>query len=209
MTYCTNYCFQGRAASQPFPYSLVSRAAVLPVSLAEAKKQLNIDASFTDDDDFITSLINASIDKFEEYTNTTLIEATFLTTRNCWEARIELKRRPLISVDEVKYNDENDAEQTVDSADYRAIDVYPWGFLYFNDTFDSPTIADFPGQISITFTAGLFDDAAKVPEGLKNGLLQYIALLYNDRGDCATENKIACLPCISKTAFNKYRIIEI
>jgi len=204
-------CIYGRAAAcpSPFRYILVSRVAALPLSLAEAKKQLNIDSDFTDDDDYITALIGAAADAFEGYTNTTLMESTYTTNRTCWTCPMELKRRPLISVTSIKYNDEDDVDQTVDSADYKAISEYPFGRIYFKDTFDYPTLANYPSQITITFKAGLYSATADVVPSLKQGLLEHVAYLYANRGDCSNENANDSLSVASKRFYNPYRIYEL
>jgi uncharacterized phiE125 gp8 family phage protein len=182
----------------------------LPISLTYAKKNLNIDETFTDDDDYLTSLINAATDCFEYYTKTTLMYTVYSTPRNCWSSQIVLKKRPLISITSVKYYDTDEVEQTVSSDDYKMINTtYPYGYIQFRDTFTYPDIADFENQITITFTAGLYNSQDDVPECLKLAIAQWVASAYNNRGDCSEQNMISCLPCATKNAIKKYRIYEI
>lgn len=195
-----------RSAAHPFPYILLSRAAVLPVSLAEVKSHLNIDSTFTADDALLTALISVAIDAFDHYTHQTLISSSFLTKRDCFERCTILKRAPLVTITNLTYIDLDGVSQTVAVDEYKAVDDYPFGRMYLTDEFTNKEVAGYPSQISITFSAGMFDDADDVYVDIKQGLLQLIALLYNVRGDCPAEGLVDQLPGLVKQLWNKYRI---
>lgn len=83
-------------------FSLVTKPANEPISLAEAKKFLRVD--HTDEDTLIEALIKAARQQIEELTRQVLIEQTWQAQFSSFPAAgVELVKPPLIGVDAVRY----------------------------------------------------------------------------------------------------------
>lgn len=76
-----------------------------PVSLAEARKHLRIDADMTDEDGLIQAWISAARQAAEQRTGRAFARQTLRYSRNSWptERQIALPMAPLISVESVLY----------------------------------------------------------------------------------------------------------
>ena len=104
-----NYPYKTRA----YTYTQTAKVDALAVSLAEVK--LWLDVTVSTDDALITSLIKTAEKCFEDYTGRILITTTFKTFRDFWGAGYELMKSPLQSLSSVKYYDEDNNLQTLDS----------------------------------------------------------------------------------------------
>src|SRR5690606_5862993 len=102
------------------PLVQVSKTATLPVALADVKQHLRVEIA--QDDDYITSLINAAVEYIEQETGRDFFGRTWdLVLPGFPRGKIELPRPPLLSVDSVTYHDTANASQTLDSSEYYTI----------------------------------------------------------------------------------------
>ena len=102
-----------------------------PVTLTEVKAHMRVD--FSDDDTYITNLIETAREWCESFQNKAYITQTLeiaLDTFPCNEIR--LPRPPLTSVTSVKYYDLNDVEATVSTDDYYVDDYAKPGTINLN-----------------------------------------------------------------------------
>jgi uncharacterized phiE125 gp8 family phage protein len=159
---------------------LITAPATEPVTLAEAKLHLRVDAS--DEDDLITSLISVARHECENRTGRALITQTWELTQECFEDAMELPHPPLQAVSSVKYLDEDEVEQTLATTVYR-VDGYaePARVIRtYGETW--PDVAlDYPSAVRIRYVAGYGDDAADVPPPLKQWMLLHIGHWYANR----------------------------
>lgn len=154
-----------------------------PVSLAEAKTQLRIDHS--DDDTYITHLIDVVASKFEPphgRLNRSLCSQTLEASLPAWpcDRIVRLIGRPVTAVSSVKYSDEDNVEATLSSGNYYLLsDQAGLGFL--TDA-DLPCLYPRPDAIRIRYVAG-HADAANIPERIRHAILAVVTRLYAQRGD--------------------------
>ena len=148
-----------------------------PVTLAEAKAQLQVD--FSDDDEFITSLIAVARDKCEQYCNRLLADATAAILYDGFPSGKIPLHVPFIdvtAVDAVAYIDEDNASQTVTGTTYNADFQYLWPLSTW------PTVLTQGVRVAVTIEP-------TVQPGIKQALLMFITELYEYRADL-TERQV-------------------
>lgn len=162
------------------PYSVapVGAAAFEAVSLAEAKAQARV--LHDSDDDLLTRLLAAAREQVEEDAGLAIVQRTWRQTLDQFPAcddYIEIKRRPLVSVQSINYQDADDDQQTWDDAEYVVdVDRQPGAVLLAHDA-DWPDTRDGRNAVTINFTAG-FASAAAVPERAVQAILLLAAHWY-------------------------------
>lgn len=185
---------------------LVTPPGSTPVSLVEAKAHLRVDS--TDEDDLITSLIGAAtgyLDGYAGILGRCLMEQMW---RQDYEAflcpdvppvslpsRIGFALRlpfPDVTGVTVKYYDQNNAQQTVDSANYVVLDDELGSFVGFSYHYVAPNTYFRLDAVSVQLTAGA-DDAASVPAALRHAILLLVGDWYQSR-ETAQSGRIAALP---------------
>lgn len=163
----------------------VSRATLVtgpvsePVTLTQAKKQLEIPASDTAHDDHITLLIQAAREQWEHDTDSAVIEQTWLVNAECfYDDELYLPKRPIQSITSVKYYDSTNTQQTLSSSVYqldaanRAVRLaYLQNWPLTVERFDS---------IEIKYVCG-YDDATAVPAVAKQAILLLIGHYFENR----------------------------
>lgn len=99
---------------------LIKPVKYAAITLAEAKKQLNIETDWTVDDDYILSLIAAATAQVESFCDRKIMSQTWRLYFDTWsdmEAAV-LPYGQLQAVDSVKYFDADNSEFVVDPGDY-------------------------------------------------------------------------------------------
>ena len=97
---------------------VITPAAAEPVTLAQAKEQLRIESGFTDDDDYILSLVSAARDRCESYCNQFFtVQGIAYLYDGPVPTIIELPY-PNLTVTALKYTDTSNTDQTIDPSDY-------------------------------------------------------------------------------------------
>jgi len=196
-------------------YEVLIPPSLEPLTLDEVKEWLKIPASVTQDDNILSSLIIATRIFFENYTNRILINTTFRNFSNCFAQAFEFSRGKLQSLESFQY-----------LVDGSFIDVPIGTYQVLNETFywriifsqfqNLPSNKDdniniYQG-IRTDFIAGFGPLQADIPQDIKIGLLNHIAALYENRGDCNTGDCVSCagaLPPTSKMIYNKYRYMSV
>jgi uncharacterized phiE125 gp8 family phage protein len=193
--------------TQIYSYEVVSGPNNLPVTLEQVKEQLKID--YDTDDDLLTLYIEAATDLFQSYTNRILINTTFKTYFDCFRQSFELARSKLQSLVAFQYL-VNGVFTDVDSSIYYVTNEVLYSRVYIPDPENFPTDKDDLYQsISIEFVAGYGDDSTDVPADIQSALLQVVADLYENRGDCSdcSCSDVMSLPSYARMIYNKYRIM--
>lgn len=98
---------------------------------------------------------------------------------------IELRRPPIISVASVRYYDENNVLQTVDTDDWFVTDeIVPK--VQFVSGFTEPVVYDREDAVRVDYTAGYTpsgsppdDYAANIPEAIKDAVILGVQMLYD------------------------------
>lgn len=148
-----------------------------PVTIAEAKTQLNIAASDDSHDTELASLIAAAREEWERDTSIALITRTLEHRLPKFLQVIQLSVRPVITISSVKYIDGNGVEQTVSAADY----YLDGDQVRFLDTFVKPTIQDRSEAVRVTYTAGYGTSSSACPELDRMAIKLSLAHRFEDR----------------------------
>lgn len=158
---------------------LKTAPAVEPITLEEAKLHLKVDSA--DDNTLITALITTARQLAELETKRAFITQTWEMYLDSAPAEIGIPKPPLQSVESIKVLDQDGNETTVDSSYYDVdkAENSP-GRVNLKSGCCWPTHRGFASFI-VEFKAGYGDAAADVPEALKQGILQLIGHLYDNR----------------------------
>lgn len=167
---------------------LVTAPAVAPVTLADAKKHLNIDHS--DDDALIDIYILAALSTLDGWTGIlgrAIINQTWSESFDRFPcgAVLPLRLAPLQSVTSVKYRDADNTLQTFDSTSWMAVtdDAGPQVHLAWNASW--PSTYTRPDAVTVEYVAGFGADADAVPGAIRSALLLLIGDLYSNRESTA------------------------
>ena len=155
--------------------------SVLAVSLAEAKKQLNIEIAFTDDDALITDIIKSATEFAQNEMQTQLMAATLVLSIETLGRNISLERYPVSGTPVLKYFDVNGTEQVIGSTNYRLNDSDRPCTIEIDDDFAIPTLDKRKYPVKIEFVAG-YATSAEVPFNVKSAIKLKITDLYEHRG---------------------------
>lgn len=158
-----------------------------PLTLGEIKTHLRIDADLTEDDADLTVAIAVAREHIERTRGLALVTQKWTAWGNSfYEHCIELRKRPIVSIDSVKYLDSNGVLQTLSPTLYqvdtksfvpRVMPAYgqcwPTGRLDLNAV-----------QIDCTFGYG---PAAKVPDSIKWAIRLLVGHWYENREESINE----------------------
>lgn len=151
-----------------------------PITTAEAKKQLEIESTFTADDTYIDTLVAAAIDKLEADTNSDVLETTNVLTfevENSFQS-YTVHQAPLISFTKMEKK-VSGSWSDVAEADYQITH----GFSKFDIEILTLFDAD---QIRITYKTGYV--AANIPKVLKQAALLKVSDLFDSERQGYTLN---------------------
>lgn len=153
---------------------LVAAPAVTPISLTEAKAHL--DVSYTEKDTLITALIAAATAHLDGWTGILgrcLVTQTWRQDFDRFNRCLRLPLYPVTSITSVKYDDTEDAEQTITNTNYDLLDDDLGAFVRFKDAYSFPSIHDDRPAVRVTYVAG-YASAAAVPDAIKQAMLLLI-----------------------------------
>lgn len=194
--------------SKAIEYKLIVGAATLPITLDEAKLYLRV--TTTSEDALITSFIEAATTAFENYSGRDLINKTYKAFLDSFPAvymptgpsyssfdyhispggivfngdKIQLPKSRVSSITMIQYFS-GGSLITWDATNYILLEDVDLGEISLDTDKSYPTDADRRRQaIEITFVAGFGASADDIPADIKQGLLAYVAFMYENRGDC-------------------------
>lgn len=171
-----------------------------PLSIADAKQHLRY---FADDADTeIASLVKAARDDCERETGRTLRGAVTREWTRCewWCDSVKLPFPPLLTVEEVRYYDADNAEQTLNAANYIVeLSTDGWGKLTWAADADQPATYSRPDAITIEFTTGYADAAAMPPSAL-----HAIKVKLSELWGAGTENETKAAVECAKRLLGKF-----
>ena len=151
-----------------------------PISLAEAKTHLRVDAS--DEDTLIQSLILAAAGHLDGYTGLLgrcMITQTWLQKFDDWA---HVMRLPFADIQSVvlKYTDDDGTQQTVSSDLYTVYQDARGHYIRFEDEFSDPSVGPDYAGVEATMVCG-YGAADDVPAPLRAAMLLHIGTLYEYR----------------------------
>lgn len=160
-------------------YSLVctTPAAEMPVTLAEAKKQLEIAEAITYHDSQLLRLIKAASQQCVVRSGRQLLDTSYRLTIDSFPVspgRISLPLPPCASVQFIKYYDTDGVQQTLAGTVYRLLADREPAEIALRSGQSWPTVYDEPDVVEIAYTAGVAATAAELrdeDEWLKQAVL--------------------------------------
>lgn len=155
---------------------IVTPPATEPLTVAEAKAQLNIAASDDSHDVELASKIAAARQEWERDTSKALITRTIEHRLPMWLDVIRLTVHPVIAISSIIYVDNNGDEQTLDAANYY-LDIDE---VRFKTNFNKPALEDRSEAVRITYTAGYGAASTDVPEIDKLAIKLSVANRFED-----------------------------
>lgn len=162
-----------------------------PLTLADIKAQLKIDAN--DEDDLLTSLITTARLHLEAETGLCLMTQKLRLYLDDWPNSevIQIARGPVQTIDAVTVYDENGAPVQASLQDHLLDGQARPARLWLRN----PPLPGRPiNGIEIDFTAGFGDAATNVPDTLRRALSLHVAAMYAYRGVVAPADQPAALP---------------
>ena len=146
---------------------LVTLPAQYPVSLAEGKKQCEIDDDDTAHDTYVKSLIMAATGRAEQYLHRRLVTQTWKYYLDGWPygSSIRLPFGRLQSVTSIKYKDSDGDESTFSADDYIVDTNSEPGLIELGYEESWPTVTLYPSNpIKIEFVCGYYIGSTWVKE---------------------------------------------
>lgn len=175
-----------------------------PITLAEAKANLRV--VFDDEDADITRMIRAARQMAEERLNRALMPQTLAFAADGFCGVLKVPRPPLRQLDSIKYIDGDGAEQTL--ATGYIVDGFtepPMIFTAYGTPW--PTARAQAGAVVVQYQAG-YEDAASVPEPIRQWMLLAINAFYEHRSAIATEQTYALPEDFAKWLIQPYVVYQ-
>ncbi len=213
---------------EPLRLTLTAAPAGPPVGLDEVKAALRLDDDQVLEDALVAGLIRSAAAACEAFTGRALITQTWAFHRDAWpgaaesELRegliqgpsaaatprfLELPKPPLQSIVHVKTFDDVDTDATWPAANYFTDTASLPGRLVARVGQVFPTPARAANGIEVRFNAGYGSDPTDLPESLRQGILQTIAHLFENRGEAAPETALHASGAAA--LWRPYRVLEL
>jgi len=142
----------------------------------------------------------------EAFAGFVLFKTTFKLSLPFFPLRIELRKRPVISVTSISRRVAG-VDIEVPNTDYRLIqrDCYP--YISLSDGACWPTDADREEDaVSVIFDAGFSKIEEGIPVDIKSAITSIAVDAFENPGDCVTEDM---LPGAAKKILNPYRCLRV
>ena len=172
----------------------LSPPAAEPLTLADAKLHLRVDADITEDDGLIAALIVTARQQAEHRTGRALVTQQWrLGLDRFADDSLELPLRKRRAVQSVPYLDAEGVRQTLAGAEYDVVTDELVGRLLpaFGKTWPDCRIR--PGSVQVSYTCG-YGAASDVPQSIKAWMLLAIGAWYENREALTAGQPVAELP---------------
>lgn len=214
--------------TRAYTYKVTVPAAVDPVPLATVKAYLK--RTSTAEDALITIFIKAATEYAEQFTRRDFITRTYETFRDFFpglsegyyafgqnetlgglsfeggNVGFEIRRSPLQTIEKIEYLKEN-VLTLVSSAIYYNTIEDDYSEVLTLDSATWPLDADRRLQaITITFKTGFGDADTDMPSWVTEGILQHVANMWANRGDCSGSGCAKFLPAAARSLYLQNRI---
>ncbi len=167
--------------------ALKTKPEKYPVSFEQAIDHLNLTLGWTEDDEYIKTLIKAATKKAEQYLRRRLITQTWYAYYDAWprgKDDIVLPFGQLQSVTSIKYTDTAASQTTWSDTEYNTDTDADPGRVTLEYGYTWPTVTLHPqNPIVIEFVCGYGDSGGDVEDMIKHAIKVMIDDLYNNRGD--------------------------
>jgi len=170
-----------------YSLELITAPSEQPITLAEAKKQVEVATAITHHDDHLTRLIKAATQHAETYTHRQLLTAVYEINIDRFPAdseRIDIPLPPLAwdaANNWVKYYDVDGDQQTLSTDVYKVLDNQEPGQIALKYGQSWPSVYAEAESVTIRFSAGYADTAAELADSeelLKAALLLLVEAFW-------------------------------
>ena len=171
----------------PLRLKLITPPKFEPVTVAEAKLHARIDE--TEDDTLVADLIATAREMAETYTRRVFVTQTWQALLDQFPRSnaLELPKPPLFSVTHIKTYDDSDTPATLAPSNYFVDTATEPGRIVLRDAASSwPSVDRVANGVEIQFVAG-YGQPSAVPNSIKQGILQILMHLYDNRGDASAQ----------------------
>lgn len=158
---------------------LVTKPSVEPLSLQEAKKQLEISESDSSHDDHIMRLVGAAREQFEHDTDSALCYQTWRIKTHQLKDKMVLPKRPINSIASITYYDSTNTTATLSTSIYQLDAAKRQLRLAYLQ--DWPDTVDRWDAFTITYKLGYSVDGRSVPMVAKQALLLLVGHYFENR----------------------------
>jgi uncharacterized phiE125 gp8 family phage protein len=164
-------------------YKIITAATTEPITLAEARSHLRIEAFGSPlahpDDAQITMMITAAREWCEQYTSRALAAQTIEMAMDSFPDEIELPLVPTNSITSVTYSDTANATQTLSNTVYLLDDYSKPNKLALTLNSKWPSTSEVTNNIKIRMAVG--NSPTTLPYPIKAAMLLLIGSLYENR----------------------------
>ena len=153
----------------------------LPVTLAEAKAHLRVDSAA--EDDLISALVDAAVSHLDGLgvLGRAMITQSWAQWFSQVPGRPRLLMGPFQSLTSVEYFDADNVLQTATLSDFETWRDGDFVILKPKENFEWPNAFIRPDAIKVTYVAGYGDDAADVPQSVRQAILLLVGHWYENR----------------------------
>jgi len=183
---------------------LVQAPATTLVSLSEAKTHLRIEHS--NDDTYITTLINVATDIVEEFTRRKLVTQTWNIYFDEFPPYIDLQLGIVRQVSQVGYFNQDDVFVILPSTEYDVDLIAKPGRIYQASGKSFPQTYEKANAVKVTFDVG---NASEVPSAFKQAILIIVGRYYENRQDVFVGTQVNELPTLVEHLLTPYRLLEL
>ncbi|MCP4354343.1 MAG: hypothetical protein GY793_01680 [Proteobacteria bacterium] len=192
-------------------YQITVQPATEPITTAEAKAHLRVD--FSDEDDYIDTLITSARKYCEQYTNRVFVTQTWRQNENSFSDRIQLKVNPVVSLTSFKYIDSDENQQTItdSTANFQKDFNSDVAAIYGGLTNGYPSLGSSINPIEIITVCG-YGAASDVPMDIKHAIKLMVSHLYENREMINVTQALAVqieMPNVVKNLLTPYRILVL
>lgn len=194
----------------PYGLALASAAASEPLTLAEAKKQVELATQDTAHDEHLLRLIAAARKYAEEFTGRAIVTQTWDLFLDAWplgrhDSSIYLPKSPLQSVTWVKYYDGDGVQQTWSLANYVVRTSREPGCVSLAYGISWPTFRYQPDAINVRYVAG-YGARTSVPEALKAAMLLMVGHWFQFREEVLSGSNATQVPFAAHALLEQFRV---
>lgn len=189
-------------------YNLVSTPRDLALDVDFIKKNVEIAFSDNSEDLYLSQLARGVIAFFEKETGVVLLNSTveLLTNQFRTCCPIVIRRKPNVVITSVEHLVDG-SFVIVDNTIYYLTQSDFWSTLQPFEDQDWPDNTDNRLQaVKVTFTVGYGANLSAIPEDIQIGLLQHIAALFENHGDCDCGDIV---PELTQLIYNRYRDLNL
>jgi len=167
-----------------YSLSLITAPTTEPISVADAKKQLELATSYTAHDQHLAMLITAARQYVETHTGLAICTQTWDYSFDRWPSTNEpiyLPRSPVASVTHVKYYDGDGNQQTWSSAQYVVSTGRNPATIRLAYGYSWPSYRVQPESLSIRMVCGYGASNTSAPAAVRQALLLLVSHWFEQR----------------------------